>query len=95
MQKNEKELEKAIRIYSDDVGMEFGAEKCAMIIMKSRKRKMMEGMKLQNQEKIRTLGKKKLVDKFTYLGSSVSSIKNDINTRRAAVVSILLYGCTT
>ena len=65
----------------------------------------------------------KLVDKFTYLGSSVSSTKNDIDTRltkawtaidrlsiiwksdltdkmkrsffRAAVVSILLYGCTT
>ena len=65
----------------------------------------------------------KLVDKFTYLGSSVSSTETDINTRRAkawtgverlsviwksdltdkikhsffqpAVVSILLYGCTT
>ena len=65
----------------------------------------------------------KLVDKFAYFGSSVSSIKTDINTRlakvwaaydwlsvilksdttdeikrsffQAAVVSILLYGCTT
>ena len=65
----------------------------------------------------------KLVDKFTYLGSSVSSTKKDIDTRltkastainrlsimwisdltykmkrgffQAAVVSILLYGCTT
>ena len=65
----------------------------------------------------------KLVDKFTYLGSSVSSTKNDIDTRltkaqtaidrlsiiwksdltdkmkrsffQAAVVSILLYACTT
>ena len=65
----------------------------------------------------------KLVDKFTYLGSSVSSTETDINTRltkawtannklsviwksdltdkmkrsffQAAVVSILLYGCTT
>ena len=65
----------------------------------------------------------KLVDKFTYLGSSVSSTEKDIDTRltkawtaidrlsiiwksdltdkmkrsffRAAVVSILLYGCTT
>ena len=64
-----------------------------------------------------------LVDKFTYLGSSVSSTKKDINTQlgkawvaidrlsviwksdltdkmkrnffQAAVVSILLYGCTT
>ena len=65
----------------------------------------------------------KLGDKFTYLGSSVSSTEKDIDTRltkawtaidrlsiiwksdltdkmkcsffRAAVVSILLYGCTT
>ena len=65
----------------------------------------------------------KLMDKFTYLGSSVSSTENDMNTRLAkawtaidrlsvkwksdlsnkikrnfsqsAVVSILLYGCTT
>ena len=65
----------------------------------------------------------KLVDKFTYLGSSVSSTEKDINTQltkawtaidrlsiiwksdltdkmkrsffQAAVVSILLYGCTT
>ena len=67
-------------------------------------------------------GPLKLVDKFTYLGSSVSSTEKDINTRlakawtaidslsviwksdltdkiklffQAAVVSILLYGCTT
>ena len=65
----------------------------------------------------------KLVDKFTYLGSSVSSTEKDIDTRltkawtamdklsitwksdltdemkrsffQAAIVSILLYGCTT
>ena len=65
----------------------------------------------------------KLVNKFTYLGSSVSSTEKDMNTRltkawtaidklsiiwksdltelmkrsffQAAVVSILLYGCTT
>ena len=65
----------------------------------------------------------KLVDKFTYLGSSVSSTEKDIDTRltkawtaidrlsiiwksdlidkmkrsffQAAVLSILLYGCTT
>ena len=39
--KNEKELEtliQAMRIYSDDIRMEFGIKKCAMLIMKSRKR---------------------------------------------------------
>ena len=40
--KNEKELEsqiQTVRIYSQDIGMEFGIEKCAMLITKSRKRK--------------------------------------------------------
>ena len=72
---------------------------------------------------ISTLDSLKLVDKFIYLGSSVSSTEKDIDTRlakawtaidrlsiiwksnltdkmkrsffQAAVVSILLYGCTT
>ena len=36
--KNERELETikhASRIYSQDIGMEFGIEKCAMLVMKS------------------------------------------------------------
>ncbi len=56
--KNEKELEnliQAVRIYSQDIGMEFGIEKCAMLIMKSGKRHMTEGIELPNQDKIRTL----------------------------------------
>ena len=54
--KNEKELEtliQAVRIYSQDIGMEFAIEKCAMLIMKSRKWYWMQGRKLpksrQNQ----------------------------------------------
>ena len=31
--------------------MEFGIEKCAMLIMKSDKRKMSEGVEQRNQEK--------------------------------------------
>ena len=56
--KNENELEiliQAVRIYSDDIGMEFGIEKRAMFIMKSRKPQMTEGIDLPNQEKIRTI----------------------------------------
>ena len=55
--KNEKELEtliQTIRIYSLDIGMEFGIEIWAMLIMKSGKRKTMEGIKLPNQKRIRT-----------------------------------------
>ena len=39
--KNEKELETlihAVRIYSQDIGMECGMEKCAMLVIKSGKR---------------------------------------------------------
>ena len=47
-----------VRIYSQDIGIEFGIEKCAMLVMKSGKRHIMDGMELPNQNKIRTLGEK-------------------------------------
>ena len=56
--KNKKELETliyAVRIYSQDIGMEFGIEKCVMLVMKSGKRHLTHGMELPNQDKIRTL----------------------------------------
>ena len=59
--KNEKELETlihAVRIYSQYIGMEFGIEKCAMLIMKSGKQHMTDGMELSNHDKIITLGEK-------------------------------------
>ena len=66
--KNEKELETlihAVRIYSQDIGMEFGIEKCAMLVVKSGKRHMTDGMELPNLDKIRTLGEK---ETYKYLG---------------------------
>ena len=66
--KNEKELETLIhvvRIYCQDVGMEFAREKNAMLIMKSGKRHITEVIELTNQEKIRTLGEK---ETCKYLG---------------------------
>ena len=59
--KNKKGLETRIqtgRIYSQDIGMEFGIEKCTMRVMKNGKRHMMERVKLPNQDKIRTLSEK-------------------------------------
>ena len=56
--KNEKELEiliHAVRIYSQDIGMEFGIEKCTMLIMKSGKRHMTGEMELPTQDKFRML----------------------------------------
>ena len=68
LQKNEKELETqilAVRIYIQDIGMEFGIEKCAMLVMKSGKRHTTDGIELPNQDKIRTLGEK---ETYKYLG---------------------------
>ena len=65
--KNERELEtqiKTIRIYSQDIGIEFRIEKCAVLIMKSGKRQMTEEIELLNQERIRTLGEK---ENYEYL----------------------------
>ena len=52
--KKEKELDtliQTIRIYSQNTRMEFGIEKCAMLLMK---RQIMDGIEQQNQAKIRT-----------------------------------------
>ena len=69
MQKNKKELETllhAVRIYSQDIGMEFGIEKYAMLVMKSGKRHMTDGMELQNHDRIRTLEEN---ETYKYLGN--------------------------
>ena len=61
--KNEKEPETlidAVRIYSQDIGMEFGIEKCAMLVMKSSKRQLTDGMELSNRDKIRTLAENEI-----------------------------------
>ena len=66
--KNEKELETlihAVRIFSQDIRMEFGIEKCAMLVIKSGKRHLTDGMELPNQDKIRTLSEN---DAYKYLG---------------------------
>ena len=49
--KNEKELETLIhtfRIYSQDIGMEFGIGKCALLVMKSGKRHLTDGIEIPN-----------------------------------------------
>ena len=66
--KNEKEVETlihAVKIYIQDIGMEFDIEKCSMLVMKSCKRHLIDGMELPNQDKIRTLGEKEI---YKYLG---------------------------
>ena len=59
-----------MRIYSQDIKIEFRIEKFAMLVMKSGKRRMMEGIELTNQVVIRTLGEKKT---YKYLGILVAN----------------------
>ena len=47
-----------MRIYSHDIGMEYGTGKYATLKMKSGKLHMLDGMELPNQGKIRTLREK-------------------------------------
>ena len=58
LQQNEKELETLIqtnRIYNQNIGMGFGIENFALLIIKSGKGQRTEGIELPNPEKIRTL----------------------------------------
>ena len=66
--KNEKEQETLIHtitIYSRGIGMEFGIEKCAMLVMKIGKRQLTEEMELPNKDKIKTLAEN---ETYKYFG---------------------------
>ena len=66
--KNERVLETLIhtfRIYSRDIGMEFGIEKCAMFVMKSGKRQLTDRMEQPNKDKIKTFAEN---ETYKYLG---------------------------
>ena len=79
--KNEKELKTlthALRIYSQNIGMEFGIEKRAMIAMKSVKRHLTDGMELPNQEKIRTLEETEITK---YLGILEADTLNQVEMK--------------
>ena len=58
-------MKKNPRIYSQDIEMEFGIKKCAMLVMKSGKRQLIDGMELPNQDKIKTLAEN---ETYKYLG---------------------------
>ena len=66
--KNEKKtrtLVQTIRIYSLDIGMEFGIEKCAMMITEKKRRETTEAIELPNQKIIRRLREN---ENYKYLG---------------------------
>ena len=66
--KNEKELEtqkQTVRIYCQDIGMEFRIEKCAMLVLKSSTWFMTQVVESPNQVVISTPRKK---ETYKYLG---------------------------
>ena len=67
-----------MRIYNQDIEMEFSSERCAMPIMKSGKRHRTERMELPNQEKIRILGEK---ETYKYLEILEADIIKQVETK--------------
>ena len=66
---SEKELEtliQIIRIYNQDIAIEFGNEKFFNPHNEKRERKTVKGIELLNQESVRTLGEKELIHTGEY-----------------------------
>ena len=60
--------------------MEFGIEKCVILVMISGKRHITNGMELPSQEKIRTLGEK---ETYQYLGIlEADTIKQEVTKEK-------------
>ena len=71
--KEYRKLTQTIIMYSQNIGIKFGSDKCAMLIMKSGERELPEGIQLPNQKNIKTLGEK---ENCKYLGIlEVNTIK--------------------
>ena len=65
--KDEKELEnllKIVKIYSDDIKMRFGLDKCAMVVMKDGKRIRSDGISLPDEQEIKEVND----EGYKYLG---------------------------
>ena len=58
-------LIQTVRIFSNDIKMEFAIEKCTILVLKRRKVEKSEGMKLPDNRKMRSLEENK---DYKYLG---------------------------
>lgn len=66
--KNEKDLQsliQTVRVFSEDFGMEFCSDRCAILIMKRRKQVQAESVELPDDKTIRSL---KEDESYEYLG---------------------------
>ena len=82
--KNDKERKiiiNAVRIYNQDIGIEFGLEKCAMPDMKSGKQHMTDGIEFLNQDKIRTLGENETYKYLNILEADTSKQVENLKKR--------------
>ena len=48
-------LVQTVRVFSEDIGMEFGTDKCALLVIKRGKKVTSEGIELPNNEEIKSL----------------------------------------
>ena len=65
--KSDKEVESLVGVvhrYSEDIGMEFGMDKCAVLIMKRGKKVKCEGISLPNGDEMKEVD----VNGYKYLG---------------------------
>ena len=58
-------LVQTVRIFSSDIGMEFGVDKCALLILKRGKKTLSEGIDLPHGKQIKSLNTD---DSYKYLG---------------------------
>ena len=66
--KDEKQLDplvNTVQIFSLDIGMEFGIDKCGILVMKRGRYKNSEGIKLPNDQEIKEIN---LDNGYKYLG---------------------------
>ena len=54
-------LVQTIRVFSEDVGMEFGIEKCSMLVIETRKVGKSVGIELPDGKVIKSLRKAKVI----------------------------------
>ena len=76
--KNEKELAtliQVVRIYSQDTGMKYSIEKCALLIIKSGKWHMTEVIELRNEKRSEYSEKKKLANVWVYWKRTPTEMK--------------------
>ena len=74
--KNEKEIETlihAVKIYNKGIGIEFGIEKCAMLVMKSGKRHLTDGMNDQIKTRLEHSERRKPTNTWASWSSTLST----------------------